>query len=150
MKVVCTHCGLPFTAARPEPGRAAFCCSGCALAFRLAAGPGEGPPTRVVFAAIGLAFLFFNQVVAALLAGLSPAATGFGVGSLALGFLAWGMTILFQREASVRRGSDRWAAFLALATLVCAAATFRPAPAAVATALLTAWSLRGLARGKPR
>ena len=40
-RIQCSYCGLPFTVRKVEPGRAVFCCSGCALASRLPA-PGAG------------------------------------------------------------------------------------------------------------
>ena len=48
-----------------EAGRAYYCCSGCALASRLppAGGSGQFPVTPALVAALGVGFVFFNEVL---------------------------------------------------------------------------------------
>jgi len=147
MKVVCTHCALPFSVARAEPGAPAFCCSGCAFAFRLSSAKAEtSAPAAGLVAALGVVFLVFNQALNALLYSLRPEGTGFLLGSFAAGFLAWVAVVVAQRQSRSWRISDRVVGVMVLAALVWSAANMRPWLALGCNVLLLAWSLRGLAR----
>ena len=148
MKLVCTHCGLPFASARAPRPPPAFCCSGCALAFRLAAEPGDDASARPLLAtALGAVFLWFNQMLGAVLATLLPEGV-FGTISLALGLAAWAVVTGFQFQAGVRRIRDGIAAIACLLAWGAAAFTSRPGLAVVAGAGFAIWAMRGLARGK--
>jgi hypothetical protein len=147
MKVVCTHCGLPFVTGRAEQGRPVFCCSGCAFAFRIKASAGAGSaPAPGYLAALGAGFLLFNQALGALLAHLAGSGSVFTVASLASGSLAWFAILFFQRESGVRRVADRVVAGCLLAGLGWSAASLNPGAALGFNALFATWSLRGLAR----
>ncbi|MBC8010364.1 MAG: hypothetical protein H7067_09735, partial [Burkholderiales bacterium] len=133
MKVVCEHCGLPFSVGRVEPGRALYCCSGCALAARVTADAGG---TRVVNAAwvtaLGVGFAFFNQVLSWLLAvSLARHETTQGWAtagsltwaSLALGVGVWLALVFFLlRSGAPRRGVDIVVLVATGGLIVCAVA----------------------------
>lgn len=158
MKVVCEHCGLPFSVGRAEPGRAMYCCSGCALASRVAAAPGQPVAMNPALAtALGVGFVFFNQVLAwllsvALLRGAGrtrvwEAAERLAWASLALGAAVWlAQAFFWLRSGARRRGADI-AVLVASAGLISwAALEARAALAVVGNAALAAWMLRGLIR----
>lgn len=163
MKAFCAHCGLPFSVARAAPSKAAYCCSGCALAARLApdaqddAG-GAAPGRAVMLAgAVGLSFAFFNQalfwmfsLLLARRAGAEDAATAQRLvfASLATGGAAWlGLGVLQARVAG-RRPADLLVSVATFAVLAGAFFTVRAEPALAANAALGAWALRGLAKRK--
>lgn len=156
MKVVCAHCGLPFTVPRVAPGRAPYCCSGCALAARLAAAPADSAPaTRVVATAVGLAFGAVNQALAWLLA-IALAREGSGsalaaalpVASLALGAAVWCGLVVAQWRLGARRPVDLVFFALSAAGLAWAAACGGPGWALAGNAFLAGWALRGLVRAR--
>ncbi len=158
MKVVCEHCGLPFSVARPTPGRAAYCCSGCALAARVSADVAAGAPAAspLLVGALGAGFLFFNQALLWLLAVLLARESGatrlspemLVLGSLGLACAVWSTLVVAQYLAGARRLVD-WLFFgLSGALLGRGLWAVDPAFAMAATTLLGAWSLRGLAKKK--
>ena len=164
VKVICAHCGLPFSVARVAPGKAVYCCSGCALAERVRMGAkGASAPTPALAAALGVGFAFFNQVLFWLLAVLlerravaveGGVLAGSGSGrllvfaSLALGLAVWLALAFFQARAGARRVLDGLVLAATLAVLALAVFTRRSELALVANAVLGVWALRGLARGK--
>ena len=161
MKVVCAHCALPFSVARVAPGRAVYCCSGCALAARMTAratphaagGPTVSPALLVT--ALGAAFVWFNQLLFWLLAGLLAQSADGAVyaGRLAWGSLGAGVILalvlgVLQVTAGARRGID-WLVWTGSAVVIgCALANRSPAAALLANAALAAWALRGLVRAR--
>ncbi len=148
MKVVCTHCGLPFTSAGTTRDLPFFCCSGCALAFRLSSGAGEDAEARPLLAtALGAAFLLFNQMLGAVLATLAPSGF-FAPLSLALGLAAWALVAVFQFRAGARRLRDHIAATLCLLAWGAAAFAVSPGLAFVVCAGFALWAVRGVVRGK--
>lgn len=158
MKVVCEHCGLPFSVARVAPGKPAFCCSGCALAARLPVDAnGQFPVNAALATALGVGFVFFNQslfwLLAILLARRADEASAvnagrFEIASLAAGAAVWFALAFFQTGAGARRVVDRLWLAVTLAGLGWALATARPELALAANAGLAGWALRGLARKK--
>ncbi len=158
MRVVCEHCGLPFSLPRAAPDRRVYCCSGCALAARVSVDVAAGAPpaSPLLVAALGVAFLHFNQLLLWLLAALlAREAEGawlapdfLVLGSLGLGCAVWNILVAAQYFSGARRLVD-WLLFVGSgALLVCAVWSVDPAPAAAATTLLGAWALRGLAKKK--
>lgn len=158
MKVVCEHCGLPFSVMRATPGRAVYCCSGCALAARVPVDAnGQFPVNSALIAALSTGFVFFNQILfwllAVLLARREDAAAlsnsgRFVFASLTVGIAVWATLAVFQIKSGARRVLDWIVLALALGGVVLALARANPAIAAIANGLLAAWSLRGLARKK--
>jgi len=158
MKVVCEHCALPFSVARATPGRPVYCCSGCALAARVPVdAQGQFPVNSALVAALGSAFVFFNQglfwLLALLLARRTDAASAVNAGrfvlaSLALGVVVWGALLVFQTRAGARRAADHAVLGLCGAVLGWSVARGRPELALLANLALAAWALRGLARKK--
>lgn len=160
MRVVCEHCGLPFSLARAEPGRRVYCCSGCALAARVSADAAAGAPpaSPLLVAALGAAFLHFNQLLlwllAVLLAREAPGAGAFidadtlALLSLALGCALWNVLALAQFFLGARRPVDLGLLALSGGLLLGAAVLGSPALAAAATTLFGGWALRGLAKKK--
>ncbi len=156
MKVTCQHCALPFAVARVTPGRAVYCCSGCALAARVTVdGQGNFPINAALVTALGVGFFYFNQVLFWLLAVLvartedgAAGAAPLGWASLALGAVAWLALGYFQLREGARRGADLALAAGVGALLACGAAGGGAAVAAGANALWMAWCLRGLVRGR--
>lgn len=157
MRVTCEHCALPFTVARAAPGRAVYCCSGCALAARVPVdAQGQFPVNAALGAALGLAFAGFNQVLFWLLAVLlardpeaAVNATRFGWASLGLGAGLWLAVALVQWWVGARRPADIAVLVLSGAGLALALASNAPAHAAVANLVLGGWALRGLRRKRP-
>ncbi len=154
MKVTCEHCGLPFSTPRSEPGRAVYCCSGCALAARVPVdAQGQFPVNAALVTALGVGFVFFNQVLFWLLAVLlardpdaAANAVRFTWASLGVG-VAVGLALAsFQISAGARRTAD-WAVLVAAAGLLaCGVVNAHPGVAVGGNALLAAWALRGLMR----
>ena len=158
MKVTCEHCGLPFSTARSAPGKAVYCCSGCALAARVPVdAQGQFPVNVTLVTALGVGFVFFNQVLFWLLAVLlarSPEggvnAARFTWASLGVGGAVWLALAVFQVTAGARRVAD-WAMLVATAGLLaCGLWGAQPAVAAGGNAVLAAWALRGLLRRRTR
>ncbi len=148
MKLVCTHCGLPFASASASRDRPVFCCSGCALAFRLSAEAGTDASARpLIVTALGAVFLEFNQMLGAVLATLVPGGA-WGAISLALGLATWAALASFQFQAGARRLCDLFAATVCLLAWGAAAHAARPGLAVAACAGFALWAMRGLVRGK--
>lgn len=156
-RIQCSYCGLPFTGRQVEPGRAAFCCSGCALASRLPArgAGGEFPITLALVVALGTGFAFFNEV---LFWGLALAlardqravqALLFARVSAGLGVLVWGFWAGGIWRAAVRRWTD---ALVAGATLTVIAGALLPELSAgcvlAANMILGLWLARGWGKQK--
>jgi hypothetical protein len=158
VKVVCEHCGLPFSVARVAPGRAVYCCSGCALAARVPVDAnGQFPVNGALVTALGVGFVFFNQVLfwmlAILLARRADEASTMNAGrfamvSLSAGVAVWLALAFFQTRAGARRCVDWLILGATLATLGWALTTARAEIALAANAVLTSWALRGLAKKK--
>lgn len=158
MKVICEHCGLPFSVARLAPGRAVYCCSGCALAARVPVDSnGQFPVNAALVTALGVGFVFFNQVLFWLLAILLARQAGvdaalnsgrFAFASLAVGVAVWLALAIFQLRAGARRMLDWLVLALTLGGIGAAFADGNPAAAALANGVFAAWALRGLARKK--
>ena len=151
-RVQCHYCGLPFNVRRIEAGRAAYCCSGCALASRLPPGgvAGQYPVTPALVAAVVTGFGYFNQVlfwtVALALAqeGRVETARTFGRLSAGLGVLVLGGLVAGLGRAAARRWSDALVALAALALLVAALRpALSPGTAVGANAALALWVARG-------
>ncbi|MGC4075243.1 MAG: hypothetical protein QM760_22625 [Nibricoccus sp.] len=118
---------------------------------------GQFPVNAHVISALGVGFLYFNQVLFWLLGVLlardeakTALATRFGWIATIVAFVVWTAVLLVQlREKSARAGD-----FIVLAfTLVLHGMAFRVLPPSAAcmagaNALLIVWSSRGLLRGK--
>lgn len=159
MKVVCEHCGLPFSVGRVEPGRAMYCCSGCALASRMTTDArGTRSVSTALVTALGVGFVFFNQVLGWLLAVALARSAGTGGGgdlvnavrlawvSLAVGLVVWLALAFSQVRAGAWRGWDLVALVTTAGLVASAVANRQPALAVAGNAALAAWALRGLAR----
>lgn len=156
MKVVCEHCGLPFSVTRVAPGRPVYCCSGCALAANVPVDAhGNFPVNTALAAALGAGFVFFNQALFWLLALLlAREADGvvnagrFTWASLAAGVVLVCALAVFQARAGARRGIDRLVLAACGGLLAVSMAGAGAGCAVAGNACLAAWSLRGLGRGK--
>ncbi len=159
MKVVCSHCGLPFSVARPAKDRAVFCCSGCALAARVSPGEegGDARPAGVLVAALTIGFTGFNQVLFWVLAvlvsrraeaGVGSAAgeEGLGWASIGAGAAVWLAITAVQWRLGARRVADGVVAVLGAVLLGLACWMVSPGCALAASAAQAAWALRGLGR----
>lgn len=169
MKVVCEHCGLPFTVARTTPGRAVYCCSGCALAARVPVdASGQFPVNAALVTALSVGFAAFNQVLFWLLGVLLARRAGafsdtaseapgadlasaenaarFAWASLGVGAVVWISLAVLQWRVGARRAADLCVLALGLAGVVAGLALRQPTWAALGNALVIAWSLRGLRR----
>lgn len=154
MKVVCEHCGLPFSVARVAPGRKVYCCSGCALAARVPVdAQGQFPVNAALVTALGTGFVFFNQALFWLLAILiarqeagAVNAGRFATASLVVGVAVWCAVAFFQMREGARRAVDQAMLGLAAFGVGLGFANGAPAYALAGNALLAAWALRGLAR----
>lgn len=156
MKVTCEHCGLPFAAVRAKPGRALYCCSGCALAARVPVDAnGQFPVNAALVTALGLGFGLFNQLLFWLLAmlvarrdeGLENAAR-LAWFSFAVGAAVWAALVVCQAQVGARRGADWVLAAATGAGLAWAWSEATPGFALAANGVLALWALRGLRRGK--
>ena len=125
-RIQCSYCGLPFNVRQVEPGRAYFCCSGCALVSRLpqpGAG-GEFPVTPALIVALGAGFAFFNQVlfwalgIALVHDQRMAQAVLFARVSAGLGVAVWVTLVAAVARASVRHWTDAVAVVVTLAGLV--------------------------------
>lgn len=156
MKVTCEHCGLPFSVARATPGRAVYCCSGCALAARVPVdASGQFPVNATLVTALGLGFGLFNQLLFWLLALLvaqrsedAENAARLAWGSSGIGAVVWAALVLCQARVGARRAADCVLAAASGAGLVWACSAAAPGFAFAANALFALWSLRGLRRRK--
>jgi hypothetical protein len=158
MKVVCEHCGLPFSVPRAVPGKAVYCCSGCALASRVPVdAQGQFPVNAALVSALGGGFVFFNQalfwMLAVLLerradAGSVIYAGRFAIASLMLGVAVWLAVMFFQWNAGALRAPDKAMLGVSGTALGWAFSHGRPELALLGNLILAAWALRGLARRK--
>ena len=155
MKVECDYCGLPFQVRRVEPGRRFYCCSGCAVLGRVPVdSSGNYPVNSHLVAALGVAFLYFNQCLASLVALLFSkqeklqVAERFWWIAAILAVLVWLGVVIVQRREGAVRGKDPLFASLALVLLVTALVDWPPNGALMAAAngILLVWSVRGLLR----
>ena len=165
MKVVCSHCGLPFSLVRPAKDRAVFCCSGCALAARLLPASEVGGGMRSsgpLVVALSVGFVGFNQILfwllSALLARRAEAVVGAEVAvdtvdtlqlawvSLGLGAAVWLAIVVIQWRLGARRAEDGLVGLLGAALLALAFWSVSPACAFAASATQAAWALRGFNR----
>jgi len=165
MKVICSHCGLPFSLARPAKDRAVFCCSGCALASRVlpaSAEEGEARPSGPLVVALSVGFAGFNQVLFWLLSELLGRRAGARAGgvvegemvnainlawvSLGLGVVVCLAIAVIQWRLGARRAMDGVVGVLGAALLVLALWSVSPACGLAASAMLATWALRGIKR----
>ena len=156
-RMQCSYCGLPFHVRRPEPGRAYYCCSGCALVSRLPR-PGEAgqfPVTPVLLVALGAGFAFFNEaffwMLAVALAREPRAAEAllFARVSTGLGAVVWLTQMVAMARAASRHWTDALAAVVTLAGLGGAAMSARPAGWVVlVNVALGLWLARGWGKQK--
>ena len=152
IRTQCSYCGLPVKVRQLDPGRAYYCCSGCALASRLpppGAG-GEFPVTPALLVALGAGFAWFNEVLfwtlAMALAHDQRAAQAvlFARVSTGLGALVWVTLIAAMARAASRHWTDALAGAVTLAGLVGAFWSGRPAGWIVAVNIaLLLWLSRG-------
>jgi hypothetical protein len=154
-KVACHYCGLPFKAVRMQPGREYFCCSGCAIASRVPVdGDGRFPANPTLLTALGLGFIFFNQLMFWLLAvllvreGRAPMAGRFEVASLVIGAVVWLALVVVQCLLGARRWVDAVVVVLTAGLLASAFASGSQACAVAASAALVTWSVRGFLKKK--
>ena len=154
-KVSCHYCGLPFKVVRVQPGREYFCCSGCAIASRVpVAADGRFPANPTLLTALGVGFVFFNQLMFWLMSvllvreGRLPVAGRFEAASLAAGALVWLVLVLAQWRLGARRSVDILVAVLTAGLLASGFATGSLPCAGAANAALVAWSARGFLKKK--
>jgi hypothetical protein len=158
MKVMCEHCGVPFSVSRLASGKAVYCCSGCALAARISVDAnGRLPVNAALVSALGAGFVFFNQallwMLALLLSRRADAEGAIHAGrfvsaSLALGAALCVGLVLFQIKAgawSASNGALFGTSGLAVGWGI---SQGRPEMALAGNVVLAAWALRGLARKK--
>jgi hypothetical protein len=161
MKVVCSHCGLPFSIERPARDSAVFCCSGCALAARVLPGAegDDARPAGPLVAALTIVFVWVNQILSWLLAVLlarraeagaeaETSAAGLVWISIGLGAGAWLAVGLVQWRLGARRVADGLVVACGAGMLASAVWTASPACALAASTAQAAWALRGLGRKK--
>lgn len=156
-QVTCQYCGRPFQVRRPEPGRACFCSSGCALASRLPPGGIEGRYPVVPALMVGLiaAFLFFNEGLFWTLAlevtreGRPETGLRFVRLSAGVGVAVWFALVGVLACARAQHWTD---AALLLATGALLVTAFRPPLSAgaivAANAALGLWVVRGWSKKK--
>lgn len=148
----CHHSGAPIQVARPQPGRAYFSCTACAIADRIPVdAEGNYPITRALVAVLVAAVVFFNQALFWFLTfsltrqNRMIAAERFVFTSLALGGALWLVSAIAQWRAT---GGGRWTDRLVvvLTGLLSAAGVIVGSPGCLvgSVLLLTAWGLRGL------
>lgn len=154
MKVVCEHCGLPFSVSRVAPGRAIFCCSGCALAARVPVDAnGHFPVNAALVSALGTGFVFFNQGLFALLAVLlnreadgAVNAGRFVWASLLTGALLALVLAVIQARVGARRLVDGMVLAACVALVALGLATKSPGCAMAGNLGLVLWAARGILR----
>ena len=151
----CSYCGLPFNVRRIEPGRADYCCSGCALASRLplAGGGGQFPVTLALVVALGAGLALFNQVlfwvIALALAREHRVAEALLCARISVGL---GIAILVGMVAALwGAGCRRWQdGLMTAATLGVLAVTFGLSRSAgdvvLANTVMALWLARGWGR----
>lgn len=156
-RIQCSYCGLPFKVRDAEPGRAYFCCSGCALASRLPkpGERGEFPVTPALIVALGAGFAFFNEVlfwsleIALAHQKHMGQATLFSRISAGLGILVWGVLVAAVARAESRRWTDVAVAVATLTGLIAAVLSNRPAGWEIAVnVVLGLWLARGWGKQK--
>jgi hypothetical protein len=160
MKVICTHCSLPFSVRRVVPEQPIYCCSGCALAARVPVdAEGNYPINAAAVTATSLAFVAFNQGLfwmMALLLGraVEPGtaqvmnAVRFTWASFVVAVLLWGALAVLQARVGARRGVDGLMVLFSGAMIGYGALCSSPVYALIGNGLLSAWALRGLRRAK--
>jgi len=155
--VTCAYCGLPFKVRRVTPGRAVYCCTGCAVASRIPVdAKGDFPVNAALVSALATGFVYFNQLLfwglATLLAG--EGRTDAAATCARVSWCAGAVTWLVLAVALVRSGPARAADLLllgaSLALVVTGWLMGSLACAAGANGLLLAWSVRGLLKKKTR
>lgn len=162
MKVVCTHCGLPFSITRPAAERPVYCCSGCALAARLTADGTVGRTRSAgpLVAALTIGFVAFNHVLFWLLAVLldrrdeiegaafmNPANLLWA--SIGAGGVAWLAIVIAQWRLGARRMPDLAVGVLCVMLLALGIGTISPSCVLFAGVLQAGWALRGIVRKRP-
>jgi hypothetical protein len=153
ISVVCDHCRLPLRVARVTPGRAVYCCSGCALAARVPVNAqGEFPVNGAVVTALGVGFAAFNQLLFWLLAilllreGKAQMADRWVLGSLILGAVVWASLAWLQLAVGARRVVDMLVLAVGGAALAVGALVSQPCLVLAGNLGVIAWSLRGVRR----
>ena len=148
----CSYCGLPFNVRRIEPGRADYCCSGCALASRLptAGEDGQFPVTLALVVALGIGFALFNEILFWAL-GVELAreqsmaqALLFARISGGLGILVWGALAAMLLRSGSRRWTDGLVSIVTFGALTAAVGWTRSAGnVLLVNAALASWLARG-------
>lgn len=156
-RVTCAYCGLPFKAVRVDPGRPAFCCTGCALASRVPVdAKGDFPVNAALVSALATGFLFFNQLLfwglSVLLQaeGRSDPAASCALASWIAGAVTWSVLAYGLVFMAAGGWIDRVVVLIALIAGVAGAFGGSLACAAGANAVLLTWSVRGLLKEKTR
>jgi hypothetical protein len=154
----CQYSGVPIQVARPQPGRAYFSCSGCAVASGIPVdAQGNFPINRTLIAVLGFGVVVFNQLLFWLLAVLlaarnrEVAAERFVFASLAIGVALWLLLVILQwRVTGGGRRTDRVMVAITGALLATGVAVASPGCVAGAVLGLIAWGGRGLAHKRAR
>jgi hypothetical protein len=156
-RIQCSYCGLPFNVRQIEPGRAEYCCSGCALASRLppAGEGGQFPVTPLLVVALGAGFALFNQVLFwALSVQLAhqhrgPEALLCAQISGGVGILLWIALVAVIWRTGCRRWTDGLVTVVTLGALAAAVGLTRSAGnVLLVNAALALWLARGWGKQK--
>jgi len=148
----CQYSGAPIHVARPQPGRAYFSCTACAVASRIPVNAdGNFTINRMLITVLAFGLAIFNQalfwLLAVLLVGRDKpvVAERFVVGSLALGGVLWLILVIAQWRATGGGRLADWAVVV-LTGLVGAAGVVAHSPGCMlaAVGLLTIWGVRGV------
>jgi hypothetical protein len=142
---------------RSEPGRAEFCCSGCALASRLprAGEGGQFPVTPALVIALGAGFALFNQVLfwvlSVQLAGQhrAPEALICARVSGGVGIVLWAALVAAIWRTGCRRWTDVLVMVATLGALAAATGLTRSSGnVLLVNATLVLWLARGWGKQK--
>ena len=148
----CQYSGVPIHVARPQPNRAYFSCTGCAIASRIPVdAQGNFPINRTLIAVLAGALIIFNQglfwLLAVLLAGQGRevVAGRFLNPSLAVGGAMWLLLVIAQWRST---GGGRWTDWLVVqltaVLLAFGVVTHSPGCVLASVVVLVAWAARGL------
>lgn len=146
----CAYSGVPIHVSNPQPGRAYFVTSACAIKSRIPVdAEGNFPINRPLIAVLTVSMLIFNQalfwLLAVLMDGRGKVVGGkrFLVASVALGAALWLLLAVFQWR-STGGGSVADKVVLALTAALVALGVIGTSPACSlgGVALLVAWGLR--------
>ncbi len=150
----CEYSGVPIHVARPQPGRAYFSCTGCAIASRIpVSADGNFPINRTLIGVLALGLVFFNQALFWLLAvllkgqGKTVVSERFLIGSLAVGGALWLVLAIAQWRATGGGRATDWLVIGVTGALGAAGVVaVSPGCMLAAVTLLAAWGVRGLGK----